>query len=373
MLGTVAALIVLVLVLTVLSWFGRHSWMLDLLSFARQHLAVLGLAFAAAALLLRSRAWATLALIAALLNAAALVPSGADSVPPAAAAPAGMPLRVLSLNVLTGNDRSKRVLRYLRASGADVLALEEVSDWWAAKLTGLEDLYPYVTTGRDAGWNSVVILSRFPIVEAGELQLPPGVALETEVPVRAVIEIGSRRIAIYAVHPPTPRSIEQWQMRNAQMTWLAATSDRLDHDLPRVMLGDFNTPPWSFLFADVLERSGLRDAAGAGPRRPTRQPMLLPPHLAWVGVPVDHVLVSPDLGVADFTVGPYVFSDHLPVTADLVVPSAVPASQAHSDSPPSTTSAWPVMNAERSETQNRIASAISSALANRRSGTLSSM
>ena len=42
-------------------------------------------------------------------------------------------------------------------------------------------------------------------------------------------------------------------------------------------------------------------------------------------------------------------------------------------SPPSTTSAWPVIKDERSEARNRIASAISSTLAKRRIGTLSEM
>lgn len=369
--GLLAALIVLIVGLTVLSWFGRYGWLLDLLTFARQHLAVAGLALAALATVAQTRVWAAVALVAALLNGAALLPTGGSLQAAAAVAP-GAPLRVLSLNVLTDNHRRKQVLRYLRESGADVIALEEVSDWWAEQVAGLADLYPFLATGRDTAANTVLILSRYPIVETSVLPLPPGTALDREVPVRAVIEMGLRRVAIYAVHPPTPRSLEQWRMRNAQLAWLAATSRRLDGDMPRVMLGDFNTPPWSFLFRDVTEQSGLRDAAGPGWRKPTRQPMLRPPHLAWAGAPVDHVLVSPDLAVARFLVGPYVFSDHFPVIADLLVPAAGPVRHGHSDSPPSTTSAWPVMKAERSETQNRIASAISSGLAKRRSGILSS-
>ena len=367
-----AALIVPLAALTMLASLGRHFWLLDLLSFARPHMAVAGIVLVALALLLRRRRWALAAGFAALVNCAALAPLDGGSVPAAAAA-AGTPLRVLSLNVLADNHRHRPVLRYLRASGADVIALQEVTPFWRSRLVGLADLYPFATTAGDDGLNSNIVFSRYPIVAAELLRPPPGAAMGGELPVRVVVEIGSREVAIYAVHPPTPRSVEQWRMRNAQLEWLATTSRTLDGDRPRVMLGDFNTPPASFLFKDVTEQADLRDAAGGGLRRPTRQPMLLPPHLAWLGAPVDHVLVSPQLAVAAFEVGRYVFSDHLPVIADLLVQSVAPAASAHSDSPPSTTSAWPVMKAERSETQNRIASAISSALAKRRSGTLSSM
>lgn len=91
------------------------------------------------------------------------------------------------------------------------------------------------------------------------------------------------------------------------------------------MLGDFNTPPWSFLFTDLTAAAQLRDAGGGGIRQPTRQPMLAAPHLAWLGAPVDHVLVSPEIGVAAFAVGPSVHSDHLPVIADLRLHGAQPS------------------------------------------------
>ena len=134
-----------------------------------------------------------------------------------------------------------------------------------------------------------------------------------------VIAVGGREVAIYAVHPPTPRSIDQWQVRNQQLEWLAGASLALDADRPRIVLGDFNTPPWSFLFTDITTTGQLHDAGGGGLREPTRQPMLAAPLLAWLGAPVDHVLVSHDITADRFAVGHSVYSDHLPVIADLRV------------------------------------------------------
>ena len=132
-----------------------------------------------------------------------------------------------------------------------------------------------------------------------------------------MIAVGGREVAIYAVHPPTPRSLDQWQVRNHQLEWLAAYSLALDADRPRIILGDFNTPPWSFLFAYIKMVGQLHDAAGGSFRRPTRQPMLAAPLLAWLGAPVDHVLLSTDITADRFAVGHSVYSDHLPVIADL--------------------------------------------------------
>jgi endonuclease/exonuclease/phosphatase (EEP) superfamily protein YafD len=124
-------------------------------------------------------------------------------------------------------------------------------------------------------------------------------------------------VALYGVHPETPRSPERWRARNAQLAWLADAIPRRDPDRPVIVAGDFNTPPWSPFFRDLLRHVGLRSAAGAGFRWPTRQPMLWSPYLSWLGAPVDHVLVSPDVAVDAFAVQRDVESDHLPIMTDL--------------------------------------------------------
>ena len=314
------SLIGIVAAITVLSFLGRWSWLLDLLSFGRQHLLLAALALAIMAWAARRKGWSAAAMAVAACNLIAMAPSAGSGIAPAAAAMPGTPLRVVALNVLNENTHSASVVSFLRSTKADVISLEEVNSWWRRQLTALDDLYPYRLPVDGARENTTVLLSRYPIREAGLLKPPrPGFAGPGEEPLRAVIEVGDTPVAIYAVHPPTPRSLAQWTTRNAQLEWLAATVDERDGGGPRIMLGDFNTPPWSFLFRDVVAKADLRDAGGLL-RQATRQPMLLPPHLAWLGATVDHVLVSPDIGVSGFAVGPYVHSDHLPVIADLTLP-----------------------------------------------------
>lgn len=305
-------------VVTALSFGGRWAWLLDLLTFWRPHLLVTALLLAGLAWIVRQHLGAGLALAAAAVNVAAiLVPAGHAALP----STAGPPVKVVTLNVLGDNRRGRSLIEFLRKSDADVIALEEVSPYWEQQLAALAEIYPYRVPAVGFRPNQTMLLSRLPILSAAVLD-PPAAEFNTawDRPLRAEIDVHGQPLVVYAVHPPTPRSLAQWTTRNAQLAWVADMARERDGNRPRIMLGDFNTPPWSFLFRDVAATAELRDAGGTL-RQATRQPMLLPPHLAWLGAPVDHVLVSPDIGVAGFAVGPYVHSDHLPVIADLVLPS----------------------------------------------------
>lgn len=314
----ILALTLALIIVTILSFGGRWAWLLDLLTFWRPHLLVLALLLAGLAWLGSRRLGVGLALAAATVNLGAmLVPAGHAALP----STAEVRVKVVTLNVLGDNRPGHSLIDFLRQSDADVIALQEVSPHWDRQLAALAEIYPYRVPATGFRPNQTVLLSRFPILAATVLD-PPAAEFNTawDRPLRAEIDVHGRSLVVYAVHPPTPRSLAQWTTRNAQLAWVAGLAGERDGSRPRIMLGDFNTPPWSFLFRDVNATAALRDAGGTL-RQATRQPMLLAPHLAWLGAPVDHVLVSPDIGVSSFAVGPYVHSDHLPVIADLLLPS----------------------------------------------------
>jgi endonuclease/exonuclease/phosphatase family metal-dependent hydrolase len=168
------------------------------------------------------------------------------------------------------------------------------------------------------GYNNNLVISRLPFREVEALR-PPAEALQSRAnfPLRVLVSLGGRDVAIYTAHPDTPRSPGRWRSRNLQLAWLGARLAAEDGGRPRLLMGDLNTPPASPWFTALLREGGVADAAGGGLRRPTRQPSRHIPLLSLLGAPVDHVLVSPELGVARFAIGPQVGSDHLPVIADL--------------------------------------------------------
>lgn len=302
------------LVLSLLALGARHAWPLDLLTFARQHLLAVSTLLIAAAASARARVAVAAAAAALLVNAAYLwLPPS----PAPAQATSERPLRLLSFNLMNQNYYANRVQRFFRRSGADVILVQELADFTGEKLAELRDLYPYVWPSLTPPGGDIAVLSRRPILAAERLAPPPE-AIESArtAPLRLVID----GVAIYAIHPDTPRSPASWRRRNALLRWLGETVSTRDGGRPRVLAGDFNTPPTSPFLRDLMRAAGLRDAAGPGWRRPTRQPLLFAPYLAALGAPVDHVLVSPEIGVAAFTVGRDVESDHLPIQADLLLP-----------------------------------------------------
>ena len=315
-----AMMAVLAAALSLLSLLGRYGWLLDLLSFGRQHLAMGALLLAAVAVLARQRWAASLAFAAAILQAWFLIPS-----PQAVMLADGALLRVVSLNLLEENRAAGEVLGLLRRSGADIVALQEVDAFWLKQTASLRDIYPYTTAPDGRLRTTNLLLSRHELVDSELLVAPGDPAINAAL--RVVIEIGGTQVAVYNLHPTTPRSPLQWRSRNHDLAWFARTIAARDTDRPRVVLGDLNTPPWSPYFADLLEGAGLRDSAGGGLRWPTRQPPLLEPHLALLGAPVDDVLVSEGIATTGFSVGPHVGSDHLPVVADLRLARAQPLAQ----------------------------------------------
>jgi endonuclease/exonuclease/phosphatase (EEP) superfamily protein YafD len=81
-----------------------------------------------------------------------------------------------------------------------------------------------------------------------------------------------------------------------------------------VLAGDLNLTMWNRGYRPLVDVAGLHNARkghGIGPTWPALWP---------VGVPIDHVLASPDVGFRTFRVLPSIGSDHLPVAAEFSVP-----------------------------------------------------
>jgi endonuclease/exonuclease/phosphatase (EEP) superfamily protein YafD len=78
-----------------------------------------------------------------------------------------------------------------------------------------------------------------------------------------------------------------------------------------VVAGDFNLTPFSWGLSRLVRSAGLRRHATFGASWPAHR--LLPLVL------IDNVLSTPDVATRAVRIGPRIGSDHLPVTADLVL------------------------------------------------------
>jgi endonuclease/exonuclease/phosphatase (EEP) superfamily protein YafD len=230
--------------------------------------------------------------------------------------PSGMPFRVVTLNMHYSKRHVPEVDGLIQSTWPDVVAIQE---WVGARDSRLKT---------DPAWHfhateNLYLASRHPIRRVAELGnrssdwLAPAAHYELDTPGGVVhlfsIHAASSRDGISDTLRDYRKGSEGVALNSAQrrdqLGFIASRTRNCSG--PVIVLGDFNTPPESFLIADKWpDYTDAFDVAGWGFG------------YTFVGarttVRIDHVLVNRGWGVADCWVGPRVGSPHRPVIADLV-------------------------------------------------------
>lgn len=233
--------------------------------------------------------------------------------PPGRSAP-GQELTVMAVNVGSTGIDPQSLVSEVRSRGVDILALPELAPLGLKELdkAGLASLLPYRATDVDWVGTGSALFSRFPLEQVERV---PGSAFHQSRAVAAVPG-ASGPVHLTAVHVDSPRRghIPSWreELRQLGGLWLA-----LPDGHHTILLGDFNASADHREFRELVA-TGLADAAdvagkGLTPTWPVNSP-------APAFVAIDHVLVSPGTGVADFQVVRLPGTDHAGVLARLVLP-----------------------------------------------------
>ncbi len=228
------------------------------------------------------------------------------------------PLRVMQFNLYNDHIDTARLIPMVRASGADVIAFEELSLGPAAALRAqLSDLYPYQVQFGD-GIPGVGLISKYPITSAELFSFDEKPYLFH---VRAVLDVNGAPLRMIVAHPVPPAW--EWAGRTPRYTVRNGADLRgLAHEAtsggPALMIGDFNTTDQSDDYR-MLRDAGLRDAFrdagwGFGVTWPLRGGFLRFTPL----VRIDYIWMTSDFSAVNAWVGGDAGSDHLPVLADLV-------------------------------------------------------
>jgi endonuclease/exonuclease/phosphatase (EEP) superfamily protein YafD len=273
-------------------------------------------AVALGAALLRQRGWFDVAALCALLNLLLVTPGLSGS--PLAGPRDGEKVRLLLANVHTSNRDHAAVARLIEELSPDIVALIEPDDTWFAALRPALAAYPARQEVADAGNFGIALYAR------GEMKITVehlGSSLPTLVAqVTLAAPSQAAPLSIVLTHPIPPVSREAAASQARQLDAIAARLAALPE--PRILAGDLNTTPWSRPFARLLRASGLRDSrAGFGVQAsfPSNNGVL-----ALLRIPIDHVLLSPSIGVLERRLERDIGSDHLPVLVELLVPRRAP-------------------------------------------------
>ena len=298
--------------------FGREAWLFDMVTFFRPHIAAMAVLLLLLAIATGSR---PRMVVGAIVFVAALVPLVVPNAP--AAMPAAQSdFRVMTANVMGAQNLDFDRFRSLVAEQSpDLLVAEEVQPAWRATVASLAGL-PYSAGPEFTGGDSTtMVASRYPIRSSQILWRRHDPLREGEGAIPMRIEVdrpGRRPLVVLAIHPPTPRSFDEWHARDTYLLEIAWQAQRDARTAEVIVIGDWNTPYWSPFYTRALQQADLRATEGAWPA-PTRifREFGAPDFL---GSPIDLVAVSPSIGLVRRTVGRAFGSDHLPVIVDLAVP-----------------------------------------------------
>lgn len=215
-------------------------------------------------------------------------------------------LRLLTFNVHVGNNRFDEIADYILSSGADVVALQELSCAASEQLIPkLKRHYPhtFVSAGQCFG---IALLAKRPMLATGQVVVAPR---QRPLLVWARLDLGGAPLAVTAAHliPPIAPNDQA-----SQVTRLILHAGSLKG--PQIVAGDFNLTPFSWSFAR-LNNAGLGHHVGY---RTTWAPIWaadwLPPLLT-----IDNVLTTRNVAATRLAVGPALGSDHRPVIVDLAL------------------------------------------------------
>jgi endonuclease/exonuclease/phosphatase (EEP) superfamily protein YafD len=235
-----------------------------------------------------------------------------------AAAPQGMPVRLLTFNAFPENPDLAPAENWLLQQNADIVLLQELF----GAIPALRDAYPHQAEQE----RGLLLLSRFPVLENESVMLD---GLQQQ---RVVLEIDGTPVTIYNLHLFMPLNEDESQAlllrydeqrRNRQIDELLARLTTEEGTL--LVAGDFNMSEWSPVYGRL--RAALRDAYrasawGIGATWPggasEELDDFLPPLLR-----LDYVFYRGAIEPAGAQVGIALGSDHLPLLVNLRLTESV--------------------------------------------------
>lgn len=215
----------------------------------------------------------------------------------------GPGISLISFNMYKANPDPAAVARWLLRERADVVVLLEVHPRHHAALAPLRRFYPYVYDCSSQERCSTVIYSRTPAVAVRPWANGDADNRRALSAVTADFRIGDTVVPVTAVHLSRPWPLGDQTKDMAQLGQALAVFGRRG-----VLVGDFNSAPWTFAMRRLSGAAQLRLASGGG----GTWPATFPPALR---LPLDQLYVGPCLAADSVRLGPRLGSDHLPLMA----------------------------------------------------------
>lgn len=227
-------------------------------------------------------------------------------------------LRLLLVNLDHQNQDTNPAIRYIEAQNVDLVLLQEVTPSWLTNLESNLSRYRVATSFPQEDSTGVAMLvpikpsKSVEIVATQILELPPNSGqplLET------VLRWGGKEVVILGLSIARPHNRDASAFQQKEFDAAAQWSVRQQNQDRRevVVMGDFNTTPWSGRFRKFLHDSNLRNSLRGFGLQPTWHAALPSPLM----IAIDHCLHSKLITTINRATGPNIGSDHLPLFVEL--------------------------------------------------------
>lgn len=225
---------------------------------------------------------------------------------------------VLQYNILFWNDDLDAIATVVRDADADVVGLHELTKaQWDVLGPELSAEYPHqialpsgLGPGKSRGGGKA-ILSKTPLAN---VEVDFDLELEGTFipPLAATTEIDGQEVLAIALHPsPSRTGAKRIFERQEKLLVVRQLVDV--YAGPAIIIADLNIAPTSPRYHSFLDSIGWDDPRKDVGIDPTYNLRGVP----GIGLAIDHVLVSPDIDVLDYEVGPSGGSDHRSLLATI--------------------------------------------------------
>lgn len=248
--------------LAAMAYFGFAVPAFDLLNHGQPFLfagTLVGLV--AVLLLLRGgrgkRAAAGLAIVGLIASSATYLPEALSGLAPAAVPPdvGRTVVRIMTHNVFGKNYDAARVVSVIRQEDPDIIAFQEFFPEQRGALTPLlKKAYPYSVHCRGGKRANLALFSRIPFTQGDKFACPDD-AYGGQRTAHILAEFALRdggHFSVITTHLDWPYPIERQAGQMAELAQVAAAVQG-----PLVVMGDFNSTPWSYALRGFGDKTGL--------------------------------------------------------------------------------------------------------------------
>ena len=304
---------------TLLPFIPTTAWWIRELEFPRVQIAMMATTVAILLAFFFRRDNRVIVPLAALLAGCAIyqawmifpyTPIASEESLPAAHNDSASRLTIMIANVEMYNRSTDPFLQTVRRNDPDILLMLEPDEWWKDRVAMLGAIYPHAIMEPLGNTYGIILYSRLPLIDGAVRYL-----VEDTIPsIFARVRLRSGELVdLYSLHPRPPIPESNSEQRDAELLMVAREVRR--NNRPAIVMGDLNDVAWSRTTKGFQEISGMLD-----PRKGRGFYNSFHAEYFFLRYPLDHVFHTPHFRLINLARGPYIGSDHFPLTMSVTMP-----------------------------------------------------